>query len=68
MMSPDERSVLDGALKVGEASTNMAIKYSMQVRELRRAMMLSILQLKSGQPARALESLEAAIHAEAKRK
>ena len=56
------------ALRFGEKSAELAIKYAFEGRDLRRAMWRAIHQLRVGKPAAALRTLEEGLDNDHRRK
>ena len=63
-----DRELLEGALKFGEGTAELAIEYAFKTRDLRRAMWRAIHQLRVGKPAAALQTLEGAVADDHQRK
>jgi hypothetical protein len=60
-MTPVDENVLRGALMIGEAHGEQAIKLAFELRDLRRSMWHAIHQLKSGKTSEARKTLERAL-------
>jgi hypothetical protein len=60
-MTVDDKQLLSGAIMFGERSADLAMKYAMEVRDLRHVMRMSLHQLKIGRVHQAREYLEKAL-------
>jgi hypothetical protein len=61
-MSVSDEAILNAAIKIGEKHGDLAMKYALQVRDMRRDMRVALALLKSGKTDRARSMLERALY------
>ena len=61
-MSVSDEALRDAAIQIGEKHADMAMKYALQVRDMRRDMRMALYLLKSGKTDKARVMLEKALY------